>query len=135
MATRPDSATLDRLRALARAAAPSEAVAAVFAGRATFAVVAFANRAAVPASAFLVDPIEFAIEEHDQRVAGRALIAWFHSHPGGRGGPSAQDLAQAWPGVGLWIGTLMAGGRFELAGWDVDERGARRAFTVTGREP
>lgn len=135
MATRPDSATLDRLRVLARTAAPSEAVAAVFAGGGAFAVVAFRNLAPQPETAFLVDPVEFAIAEHDQRVAGRSLVAWFHSHPGGSCAPSALDLAQAWPGVELWIGTSMAGGGLELAGWDVDGCIARPAFAVTLREP
>lgn len=35
--------------------------------------------------------------DHAARAAGRVLIGAWHSHPGGRAVPSAQDRREAWP--------------------------------------
>jgi proteasome lid subunit RPN8/RPN11 len=65
--------------------------------------------------AFAVDAVEFAAGEARLRAAGRALVGFAHSHPGGAALPSARDRRELWRDCLQWIGAVDRGGGFELA--------------------
>jgi proteasome lid subunit RPN8/RPN11 len=65
------------------------------------------NLAVDPAQSFLIDPqVHFGLLRR-LRGTERAIIGCYHSHPGGRGEPSALDRAEAIDDGFVW---LIAGG-------------------------
>jgi desampylase len=55
--------------------------------------------------------------DHAARATGRVLLGAWHSHPGGRALPSAQDRDEAWPDWCYLIVGLADPGRPELRAW------------------
>ena len=72
-----------------------------------------ANVAADPARAFEIDPAALLRVHRTARDAGRRVVGWYHSHPNGRGEPSATDAARADEHGALWL--IAAAGR--VAAW------------------
>lgn len=104
----------------ARAALPEEACGVLFgrdAGGAVHVAAALplANRAALPATAFRIDPADLVTARRRAAPDGD-LIGFFHSHPASPAEPSASDLREAagWPGYLHAIVGAPAPGRAEL---------------------
>lgn len=66
------------------------------------------NVADEPAREFLVDPQSQIALLRRLRETARSVIGCFHSHPGGRAEPSAEDLARALADDSVWL--IAAGG-------------------------
>lgn len=105
----------------ARAAAPAEACGIVFGDGGTIvAAEPAANVAAHPERSFEIEPAALLRAHRDARGAGRRIVGWYHSHPGGGTTPSATDAARAVEDGKLW---LIAGGG-QVAAWRVVPGGA-----------
>jgi desampylase len=79
---------------------------------------------AIPAHNVLASPQRYEIApemvlaaDRAARAAGRVLLGAWHSHPGGRAVPSAQDLEEAWPDWCYLIVGLADAARPELRAW------------------
>jgi proteasome lid subunit RPN8/RPN11 len=79
---------------------------------------------AIPARNVLASPRRYEIApeavlaaDRAARAAGRVLLGAWHSHPGGRAVPSAQDRDEAWPDWCYLIVGLADADRPELRAW------------------
>ena len=115
---------LDRLHALARAAAPAECCGLLIGrdtadGRRVTALAPVPNdtreRYAIPAARFL------ATERH-ARAQGTHVCGVYHSHPAGPAQPSPLDVALAWPGLDY----VIVDGAGAVRAWRLQE--SRRGF-------
>lgn len=62
-----------------------------------------ANRAAMPASQFEIDPqLRFDLERRMRRES-LDLVGVYHSHPDGRAWPSETDIDRAWESSLVWL--------------------------------
>ena len=104
------STAAEQIRAHARRDHPREACGLLLgrAGRIEAAVEA-PNVAADPACTFEIDPAVLLRVHREARSGGRELLGWYHSHPNGRGEPSAADSARAVEDGKLWL--IVAKGR------------------------
>ena len=62
-----------------------------------------ANVAARPETRFEIDPAILIAAHRDARAGGMQVIGYYHSHPGGRAQPSAEDARLAAPDGQYWI--------------------------------
>lgn len=62
-----------------------------------------ANVAAQPETRFEIDPAVLIAAHRDARAGGLQVIGCYHSHPGGRAQPSAEDARLASPDGQYWI--------------------------------
>lgn len=67
------------------------------------AAVEAANVADCPTQEFEIDPALLLRCHREARDDGRALLGWYHSHPNGRGEPSATDAARVEDDGMIWI--------------------------------
>lgn len=104
------STVTEQIRAHARRDRPREACGLLLgrAGRIEAAVEA-PNVAADPVRTFEIDPEVLLRCHREARGGGRELLGWYHSHPSGRGEPSAADAARAVEDGKLWL--IVAAGR------------------------
>jgi len=78
-----------------------------------------------PDRAFEIDPAALIAAHRAARAGGWQVLGYFHSHPNGRIGPSAQDLALA--ARDGRIHAIVAGG--EVTWWRDGDRGFEALFT------
>jgi desampylase len=64
---------------------------------------------------FELDPVALLRAQREARDGGRALLGWYHSHPNGRGEPSAADVEGASEAGKLWL--IVATGRLRAFVW------------------
>src|SRR5690349_430686 len=89
-------------------------IAAIFPGR---------NIAPEPHSHFLLDAAALLRADAAARARGLEIVGFYHSHPGSAPVPSAQDLADAWPGQLLLIVGGRPGPPRALCAWRADQAG------------
>lgn len=82
------------------------------------------NVAAQPERGFEIDPTTLLAAHRDARGDGGAVVGWYHSHPNGRGEPSATDAARAVEDGKLWV-IAAAGG---ITGWTAGRDGLHGRF-------
>ena len=94
----------DEIRAHARRDHPREACGLLLGrgGRIEAAVEA-TNVADCPEHQFEIDPALLLRCHREARDGGRRLLGWYHSHPNGRGGPSATDAARVADDGMIWV--------------------------------
>lgn len=75
---------------------------------------------------FALEPADLQRAGAQARARGLELIGFFHSHPGGRAWPSAEDEAAAcWPGYHHLIVALDAAGAVDIGAFACTEAGWR----------
>ncbi|NLO78767.1 MAG: M67 family metallopeptidase [Xanthomonadaceae bacterium] len=107
-----------RLLELAQAAYPEEGCGLLLGvGARVEQVWALANAAADRRRHYRLDPIEYMRAEQRADAAGLRVLGIWHSHPDAEPVPSAQDLADAWPGWSYVIVGTSAAGVTGLRSW------------------
>jgi proteasome lid subunit RPN8/RPN11 len=127
---------LDRLRQMARAAAPEECCGLLLGRRAPVAIVTellpAANIHPEPERFFTIDPARQFALLRELRETGREdrLLGLYHSHPQGPAAPSPRDLAEANDADMIWLVIDSAGGAIGAFQPETDASGRVAAFTV-----
>ena len=94
----------EQIRAHARRDHPREACGLLLGREAVVeTIVEAANVADDPTRRFEIDPTTLLRGHREARESGRALLGWYHSHPGGRAEPSAIDAARADEDGKVWL--------------------------------
>lgn len=90
------------------------------------AALALTNAAAQRGTAFALRPADLQRAGAEARARGLELVGFFHSHPGGRAWPSAEDEAEAcWPGYHHLIVAIDAAGAVEIGAFACTGEGWR----------
>jgi proteasome lid subunit RPN8/RPN11 len=127
MAVTIPSGLLDHILSEAAASPAREICGLLFGDAGTIAEArAAANVAADPSRWFEIDPAALFAAHRAERAGGPRLIGHYHSHPGGKAEPSANDLAAAEPGR-LWL--IVGGG--VIRAWFAVDGGFQEAVLLT----
>ncbi len=108
---------LNAVQTHAHDAAPDECVGLLFGHEAQVTrPVKLTNRAPTPRTRFFADPQELIVALSGADARGEALLAVYHSHPGGAAFPSSADVAAAQYDAALLIVTPTEVRAFRLRG-------------------
>lgn len=117
MALQVSSEVLERMLAEASQAHPRECCGILLGKDGTIATaLAAANVHAEPERHFEIDPQALIDTHRAARQGGQQVVGYYHSHPNGRGGPSATDLELAAGDGAVWAIIAAGGVRFFRSG-------------------
>jgi proteasome lid subunit RPN8/RPN11 len=84
--------------------------------------VAFPNTTSEgPRRRFLIQPSDYRAAEAHARTTRRALVGFYHSHPGHPAKPSQYDLDHAWPNMLYTITSVREGTVHDTTAWQLRE--------------
>jgi proteasome lid subunit RPN8/RPN11 len=90
------------------------------------------NLASRPATRYLLDPAAHIAANRQVRGTGRAVVGFYHSHPGSAVTPSQTDREEACYPALLWMIVSLAGEEAEIGLYRIEDGQATRIPMIEG---